>query len=198
MSFLDSFKPQPRWKHTDPAIRAAAVPEIPDDDEHRSVIDDVAATDEDVRVRRAAVAFVGDVPVLTRLARSEPDADLRREITERLVAIATAPAATDADASLALDGLDDPKQFSTIAKSSPHDTVRAAALGRVHDVKSLGSVARHATDPQTALDAVARVPAAPELLNIALKTDHKEAGVAALEHALESGGGRLRARRSTA
>ena len=26
MSFLDRFKPQPRWKHADPAVRAAAVP----------------------------------------------------------------------------------------------------------------------------------------------------------------------------
>jgi hypothetical protein len=185
MSFLDRFKPQPRWKHTDPAIRAAAVPEIPDDPEHRGAIEELATVDEDVRVRTAAVARVADVALLARLARSEPDADLRRQIADRLVAIATAPADTDADAALALDGLSDPKQFSTIAKSSPHDTVRAAALGRVHDAKALGSIARHATDPQTALDAVARVGDQAELLNIALKTDHKDAGLAALEKSVD-------------
>ena len=68
-----------------------------------------------------------------------------------------------------------------MAKSSPHETVRTAALGRVHDVRSLGSIARHAADPQTALEAVARVADPAELLNIALKTDHKDAGIAALE-----------------
>ena len=125
--------------------------------------------------------------MLADLARSERDDDLRREITERLVAIATAPAGTDADAALALDGLDDQKQLSAIAKSSPHDTVRAAALGRVHDVKALSSVARHAADPQTAADAVARIEDAAELLNIAMKTDHKDAGVAALEKCLGAG-----------
>ena len=94
MSFLDRFKPQPKWKHTDPAIRAAAVPEIPDDPEHRGVIEELATADEDVRVRAAAVARVADVTVLARLARPEPDADLRRQIAERLVAIATAIVAT--------------------------------------------------------------------------------------------------------
>ena len=181
MSFLDRFKPQPKWKHTDPAVRAAAVSEIPDDPEHQAVIEELARADEDVRVRRGAIARVANVALLADLARSERDEDLRREVAERLVAIATAPAATDADAALALDGLEDPKQLSTIAKSSPHDTVRAAALGRVHDVKALGGIARHAADPQTAADAVARVGDAAELLNIALKTDHKDAGIAALE-----------------
>jgi hypothetical protein len=187
MSFLDRFKPQPRWKHADAAVRAAAVPEIPDDPEHEAVIEELARGDEDVRVRREAIVRVANVARLADLARAERDGDLRREITERLVAIATAPAGTDADAALALDGLEDPKQLSAIAKSSPHDTVRAAALGRVHDVKALSSVARHAADPQTAADAVARVADAAELLNIAIKTDHKDAGIAALEKCLGAG-----------
>ncbi len=187
MSFLDRFKPAPRWKHTDPAVRAAAVPEIPGDDEHQAVIADLARADEDVRVRRAALTRVADVPLLVSLARSEPDAELRREIVEMLVGVATAPADTDADAALALGGLDDPRQFATVAKVSPHDTIRAAALGRVHDPRALSSVARHAGDPQTALDAVVRLSDGLELLNVALKTDHKEAGIAALEKCLSDG-----------
>src|SRR5262249_45234663 len=165
MSFLDRFKPQPRWKHPDAAVRAAAVTEIPDDDAYRGTLEELAASDEDVRVRTAAMERVADTGLLSRLARSEQDGELRRRITERLVAIAGAPADTDADAALALEGLDDPRQFSTIAKSSPHDTVRGAALGRVHEVKALGSVARHAADPQIALEAVARISDPAELLN---------------------------------
>ncbi len=185
MSFLDRFKPQPKWKHPDAAIRAAAVAEVPDDVDHRLVIEELAASDPDARVRTAAVDRVGDAALLARLARSEQDAELRRRLGDRLVEIAISAAPTDADAALALDGLDDPRQFSTIAKSSPHDTVRAAALGRVHDPKALSSVARHAMDPQTALDAVARLSDPAELLNVALKTEHKEAGVAALERAID-------------
>ena len=185
MSFLDRFKPQPRWKHADPAIRAAAVSEIPADSEHDAVLEDLATNDEDARVRAAAIARVNDVALLTRLARSERDDNVRRQITDGLVAIAIAPAPDDADAALALEGLGDPKQFSTIAKSSPYETVRAAALGRIHDARALGSVARHAADGQTALEAVGRIGDPAELLNVALKTDHKDAGIAALEKCVD-------------
>ena len=96
-----------------------------------SVIADLAATDEDVRVRRAALMRVSDVALLVSRSRAETDPELRRDIADRLVAVAIAPAASDAAAAMALGGLDDPRQFATIAKSSPHDTIRAAALGRV-------------------------------------------------------------------
>jgi hypothetical protein len=186
MSFLDRFRPQARWKHADPAIRAAAVAEIPDDAEHRGIIAELAATDEDVRVRRAAAARVSAVEQLVALVQGETDADLRRELSERLVGIATAPADSDGAAALALEGLQDQKQLATVAKSSPHDTVRTAALGQIHDVRILSSVARQAADPQTALEAVTRIPDVSELVGIALKTDHKDAGITALERAAEA------------
>ena len=182
MSFLDRFKPNPKWKHADPTVRATAVAELViDDPEQQRALVELAGTDEDVRVRRAAVARVDTVSDLVQLAATERDEQLHRELTDRLVAVATAPSDSDGDAALALGGLTDQKQLSSVAKSSPHETVRAAALGRVHDVRTLSSIARHALDPQTALEAVARVPDPAELLNIALKTEHKDAGVAALE-----------------
>jgi hypothetical protein len=182
MSFLDRFKPQPRWKHADPAVRAAAVAELmTDDPEQRRALFELAQGDEDLRVRRAAVARVAEISELVQLARTERDEGLRREMTDRLVSIATTASPSDGDAAQALDGLDDQKQLASVAKISPHETVRTAALGRIHDVRLLGNVARHALDAQTALEAVARVADATELLNIALKTDHRDAGVAALD-----------------
>src|SRR5262245_86413 len=112
MSFLDRFKPQPRWKHADPAVRAASIAEIPDDDEHREVLTELASLDEDVRVRRAALARIAAVEDLVRLAGTEKDDELRRDIAERLVAIASAPGDGDGAAALALAGLQDPKQFA--------------------------------------------------------------------------------------
>src|SRR5215207_4231427 len=186
MSFLDRFKPQPKWKHADPAVRVSSIPEIPDDAEHLPVLQELAREDADIRVRRAAGARLSRVEDIVQLARSERDEELKREYTDRLVSIAIGAAPDDAAGALALQGVEDQKQFATIARSSPHDTVRTAALGRVHDVKLLSSVARHATDAQIAAEAVARIPDAAELLNIALKTEHKDAGVAALERALEA------------
>ena len=192
MSFLDRFKPQPKWRHADPAVRAGAVAEIPDDDEHRSVLRELASDDPDPRVRRAAAARLSFPEDLVRAARAEQDADLRRSLVERLVAIASAPSDDDGDAALALEGLDDQRHLATVAKTSPHDTVRTAALGRVHDVRALGSVARHAADPQTALEAVARIADRDELVNVALKTDHKDAGLTALDRIAATNGDELR------
>ena len=158
--------------------------EVPDDAEHRPVLLELATDDPDIRVRRAAAARLRYAEDLVRAARGEKDEELRRSLTDRLVSVASAAADDDGEAALALEGIDDQRQLSTVAKQSPHDTVRTAALGRVHDVRALGSVARHAADPRTALEAVARVADRAELVNIALKTDHKDAGLAALERAL--------------
>ena len=186
MSFLDRFL-QPKWKHADPAVRAAAVADMPDNEEHLAVLRELAREDADIRVRRAAGARLSRIEDMVQLARGERDEELRREYVDRLVGVATAAAPTDASAALALEGLSEEKHFATIAKSSPHDTVRAAALGRIHDAKLLSSVARHAADPQTSADAVRRLADTTELVNVALKTEHKDAGVAALERAVESG-----------
>ena len=189
MSFLDRFKPQPRWKHADPAVRAEAVASLTDDAESVDVLRELAREDADPRVRRAAGARLTKVEDLVQLARAERDEELRREYAERLVRIAAAPAPDGAAASLALEGVEDPKQLATIAKESPHGTVRTAALGRVHDVRLLSSIARKAADPQTALDAVARIADPAELVNIAARAEQKDAGLAALDRALEAGAG---------
>ena len=186
MSFLDRFKPQPKYRNLDPAIRLAGVAELPDDAESWGVIAELAASDEDVRVRRAAIERIAVVGYLARLARTERDDALRRELVDRLVAVANAPAENDGDAAAALDGLSDQKSFGTVAKSSPHDTVRTAALGKIHDGKVLASVARHALDAQIALEAVSRVTDQAELVAVAGRTEHKDAGITALERAVES------------
>src|SRR3970040_342055 len=118
MSFLDRVKPQPRWKHADPAIRAAALAEIPDDDEHVAVLRELAQDDDDLRVRRAAAARLRTADDLVLLARAETDGDLRREVQERLVAIANASAESDAEAAIALAGLTDQKHFAGGAPTS--------------------------------------------------------------------------------
>ena len=183
MSFLDRFKSQPKYRHPDPAIRLAGLAELPDDAESWGVIAELAASDEDVRVRRAAVARIGAAGYLARLARTERDDGLKRELCDRLVEIANG--GSDSDAATALEGLSEPKHLGAVAKASPHESVRTAALGRIQDGKVLASVARHAEDPKIALAAVARVSDVGELQAIALRTDHKDAGLSALERAID-------------
>jgi hypothetical protein len=184
MSFLDRFKTQPKYRNPDPAVRLAGIAELPDDAESWGVIAELAASDEDVRVRRAAIGRIHVPGYLARLARTERDESLRRELGDRLVSIATAPADSDTEAVAALEGLTDQKHFASVAKSSPHAAVRTSALARVQDQKSLGSVARHAEDPRIALEAVTRLSDPAELQAVVMKTDQKEAGLAALDRLL--------------
>ena len=84
MSFLDRFKPQPRWKHTDPAVRLEAVPTIPDDDEHLAVLQELARQDVDVRVRRAAgdrLTRVEDLVLLEGLVNVDENAEFIETLT---------------------------------------------------------------------------------------------------------------------
>ena len=185
MSFLDRFKIQPKHKSTDPEIRAASVAELGEGEEDAAVLLALAREDADARVRRAAVARIDDVTVLAAIAGSDPDQAIREELLVRLGTIA---ANEPADRALvALGALSDPRQIATVAKTSQHDSVRTEAVQRLTDVKSLSSVARHAADGRTAALATERIHDPAELLNVATKTDHKDAGVSALERAAADG-----------
>ena len=53
MGILEKLRPQPRWKHADPGVRAAAVYELgPDEGDALHLL---AREDAEARVRRAAV-----------------------------------------------------------------------------------------------------------------------------------------------
>jgi hypothetical protein len=182
MSFLDRFKIQPKHKSADPEIRLAGVAELGAAEEDAAALVALAREDSDVRVRRAAAARIEDVGVLAGIAGADADPALREEVLARLAGIAAGDAPEPAARALA--ALTDQKQISTVARSSPIDTVRAAAVERLTDVKCLSSVARHATDPRTAALAGDRIDDPAELLNVAVKTEHKDAGISALERAV--------------
>src|SRR5436190_478365 len=189
MSFLDRFKIQPKHKSPDPEVRIAYVQELPPGapgEEDAAALVALAREDSDPRVRRAALARIDDVAVLAGMAGSDADSGIREEITGRLAGIAASDSAERAP--LALGALSDQKQIATVAKTSPVEAVRADAVARLTDMKSLSSVARHAADPKTAALAAERVSDQAELLNIAAKTEHKDAGVSALERAAVGAG----------
>jgi hypothetical protein len=197
MGFLDKLKPQPRWKHADPAIRLEALKEL-DDPVELAVL---AESDPDVKVRRCAIGRVVDTDVLGRIVANDPDADARERAADRLVgfacrtiALAEPPAesdtpAPDADA-LALAAvreLTDPRRLSTIARSDAPDAVRADALARITDDRGLLSIARQAKQPSTALAALARLTQPGDVLEVALHADAKDVALAAFDRLIDAG-----------
>ena len=181
MGILEKLRPQPRWKHADPAVRAAAVYELGPDD--ADALRALAREDAEARVRRAAVTRLEDTETLADVARTDPDDDVRAEAIRGLVGMAaeTGDAARAADVARRLLGLGRTREVVLIARESPNVAVRATVVDLLDDARSLGAVSRHAADGATRLRALARVTDAEELLNVGVKSEHTDAAVAALE-----------------
>src|SRR5205814_1255395 len=143
----------------------------------------LAREDADARVRRAAVMRLDEVDVLAEIAGSDPDEDVRGEAVRGLAGIAAeaddASAATNAVRQLLALGRT--KEVVVVARASTSGDVRAAIVGLLEDQKALGSVSRHAHDAATRLSSLARITDEDELLNVALKSEHTDVAVGALE-----------------
>jgi hypothetical protein len=184
MAILDRFRPQPRQKHPDPAVRLAYVQEIPLDD--RDAISSMAREDEDPRVRKAAVEKLMDVTVLGELLRRDADEQVRSQAAAMLrgIALDTFEGVGESESLDAVDALDDGKMLALIAKTARREIVALRALSRLSDVHALGSIARHAT-----LEAVRRAAFhqlrergdRAELLGVAMNGEHKDTALAAVE-----------------
>ncbi len=181
MGLLDRLKPQPRWKHADPAVRAAAALECgPDDAEALSAL---VRDDPDARVRRTAVSRLTEPALLADVARTDPDDDVKAEAVRGLAGLAAEATDVDTASALtrALGDLGRTRELASIAKQAYLVAARLVAVDLLHDQKALGSVSRHAEDSVTRLRALERVSDAGEVLNVAAKADYTDVALAALE-----------------
>ena len=181
MGILDKLKPQPRWKHSDPAVRLLAIPELGDPIELATL----AEHDPDVKVRRAAVEKVDDPVVLGRVTTSDSDASLREAAWDRLLALSLDP--SNHEAATAVGFLADTRRLSLVAKSAAADAVREVALAKLTDERALGGVARQAKAESTAMAAAARLTSAEELLDTSLNSTHKDVALAAFDALVKAG-----------
>jgi Domain of Unknown Function (DUF349) len=181
MGILEKLRPQPRWKHADPGVRAAAVYEL--GPEEGDALRQLAREDAEARVRRAAVTRLSDVAELGEIARTDPDEDVRAEAIRGLAGLAaeTTEVERATDAVRQLVGLGRTKEVVVVARENAVPNVRTAVVDLIDDPKSLGAVSRHASDGSTRLHALGRLQDAEEILNVALKSEHTDVAVAALE-----------------
>ena len=187
MRILDRFKTQPKWKHADADIRLAGVHELPEDEQ--DVLADVARTDGDARVRKAAVSKLGTVGTLAEILRDDADESVRDEAAGVLLDIALGAFEADEASSLAaldafavLPAAAAQKQIVLVAKTAKRESVSQAALGRLgEDQKALATVARRSEHGPVRLAAVARLRDADELAATALKSSFRDVAAAALE-----------------
>jgi hypothetical protein len=178
MGFLDRFKPQPKWKHSDRAIRLSAVEALPESEQ--ATLEAISTEDSDAGVRRAAVGKLASVELLARIAREDQDESVRLEAREILVAVAQDSTSPE-ESTAGLAGLTDARDLAVVARTAELESVAVAALERIDDPRVLAVVARQATHAAIRQAALARVQDPDDLLAIALKSDHRDVGLSALE-----------------
>jgi hypothetical protein len=181
MGILEKLRPQPRWKHADPAVRAAAVYELGPDE--GDALRALAREDADARVRRAAVNRVDDLSVLADIARTDPDEDVRADAVRGLAGLAAEAdeAGRAIEAVQHLMALGRTREVVVVARENRDPSIRAAVIDLIDEPKALGSISRHASDARTRLRSLARLTDPAELLHVALKSEHTDTAVAALE-----------------
>jgi hypothetical protein len=180
LSILDRFRRQPEWKHRDPVVRAEAVRRLATA-EHHDLLVGFAQADADPAVRRAAVRKLADPEIVAALARADADEGVRQAAAETLVELASS--GTPEAAEPAAAAVENPRHLATLAREATLATVRLEAVGRLSNGRALAALARAAEDPEVRRLAVARIAEADAeaLLEVALKSEHKDAALTAVE-----------------
>ena len=180
MGILDKLRPQSKSTHPDPNIRIEAIHEL--DPADLETLNAFAKDDADARVRRVAVARIGDASVLADIVRNESEGSVRDHALGQLVEQAgKQDAASAMTAVAALASLGRERELATVAKSAGPEEVRRAAIAAIRDERGLGSVARHGADASARLLAIERLTDRAELEGVALRGEHADAAVAAID-----------------
>jgi hypothetical protein len=178
VGFLDRFRPPGGLAHPEPEERLQAVERLATAD--LQLLEPLAQQDADPRVRRAAVLRLRNPRVLAEAARGDAEALVREAAAAALLGRAL-QARDDADGIAAVEGLDDPRHLTTVARSAALEAVARRALERLADERGLAGVARqgeHAAVRQAALE---RLASAVEISHVALRGEHRDTSLLAVE-----------------
>ena len=181
MGFSDLFKP--KWKHSNPEVRAEAVRALSDDD--AALLATIARSDADARVRRIAVKRIVDADVLSDVAKRDPDEGLRKAAIEKAEEVLVSAAVAGDDHALeSLAKLGHPRLLGTVALKSQDADVRARAVQHILDVaddKALAEVMKKSSDVSLRKTIVAWLTDAATLRDVAISDGNKEVALAAVE-----------------
>jgi Domain of Unknown Function (DUF349) len=192
MTLLDRFRAPSRQKHTDPAVRLAYVSELPVSE--RDLIVAAAREDDDIRVRRAAVAKLLDPAALAGIVRDDSDAGVRDDALAMLrdIALDSFEGVSETESLAAVDALADAlaeRVLAQIAKTAMREAIGLRALARLQQAASpsnlFASIARHSPLGPVRQEAFDLVRERADLLAVAINGEFKEVAVAAVDRLAE-------------
>src|SRR5262245_60746881 len=185
MGILEKLRPQPKHRHSDPAVRVEDVHEI-DPGVESDVLVSLAKDDPDARVRRTAVGRVTEASVLADVARNEADAGVREQAVSQLAELAMKHDDAVASAAVAaLVSLGSERELANVARATGPEAVRRVAVGGVRDQKLLGGIARHAAEAAARLLSVTQLTDTAEIEAVVIRGEHADAALAALDRISE-------------
>ena len=150
---------KPRWQHRDAEVRAQAVATL-DPRQDQETLSKLARDDDSARVRAAAVATLLDLHLLDRLIETDTDAGVRDAASDRFVALlaGTVEGAPPVDTRLRLiQHTGNARVLLHVARHSPDQGCREAALAAIDDPESLYQLALEGADAALRLAAAERL-----------------------------------------
>jgi len=150
---------KPRWQHRDAEVRAQAAAAL-DPRQDQETLTKLAREDHSPRVRAVSVAALRDLNFLDRLIVEDSDSDVRDAASERFMALLAGtvegapPAATR---QRLIEHTDNPRVLHHVARHSPDDPCRRAALAAIDDPQTLYRLAVDGGDAALRLAAANRL-----------------------------------------
>lgn len=179
MGLVDLFRP--KWKHSKASVRTEALRGLGAD--ATDIILEIARTDADDTVRRAAIEKLADPDVLSSIATDDAS-QVGVFAGERAASLWIDAAASARDAEQAgpsLSRLSDPAHLVSVVHRAEAVSVRRAALARLSEPRVLIDVVREARDSELRLEALRKISDVPTLRGLAVSGDPKDAAYAAIE-----------------
>jgi len=183
MALADLFRP--KHKHSNSDVRAAAVAAM--DMDNLDLLVEVAERDGDSAIRKSAIAKIADPEILAKVAESQDDSKLREYAMGRALKSWLADAIGSEDIAVAKASFNHAaahggdKAIAEIAGLAKSAEVRAQALSRLEDERSLMHVVRKSSHPDEWKVALSRIHDPQLLRGIAIDEKRKEVATAALD-----------------
>lgn len=170
----------PKWKHSDPDIRLAAVETL--DESDLATLREIVENDGDLQVRMAALSKIIDEDTLGAIAANNSEENVRSDSLRRLqnLYFGRILAATDEHHALRLlDQLTDQGLLAELACQSSHPEVRTAAVTRVQRSDLLVKITQGNCGLQVGMAAVDKVCDLNALQEISQSASNKKVTKAA-------------------
>lgn len=176
---------RPKYRHSDPSVRAEAVRELGKDD--ADVLLNIASSDADSSVRRVAIERISDPEALAELAVAEAD-DSARELAQERAAqlwLSEALSSDDADHSCRivekLAEIDQQLALAELAQRATSVEARREAVAQLSEPRALVELARSDAETELRLTAIEKLDDVDALRSIALSEQNKQIGFAAVD-----------------